>query len=203
MTKNTKVKDSKGQEVALKISRNLFARLLIIARSRKIKIDLKDVLPYSLNAYPLSLATPSGTLVKTAKAKLLHILENTATAQSQVDVRSFSDNAIGVDGMATIQAFKGKFTTFSEFSDKVFDSLVKLVLYWKAKRLDFVCDTYPRISIKNSERTKRSEQGVQKVQILREGQQVPKQWKKYLSSGENKESLIRFLYKHWSTYESS
>ena len=37
---------------------------------------MKEVLSYSLGIYPLSLATSSGGLVKTAKQKLFHILES-------------------------------------------------------------------------------------------------------------------------------
>jgi hypothetical protein len=119
-----------------------------------------------------------------------------------VDVRSFAVNAIVVDAMATLHVIKGKFTTFGEFADKVFDSLISLARYWNAKRLDFVGDRYPTISIKNAERARRAEQGVQKVQILRKDQKVPKQWKKYMSCGENKESLMKFLCQHWCTYKS-
>ena len=67
------VKDSKGKEINLKMNRDLFARLLLIAKHRK--VDLELVLSYSLGTYPLSLATTSGSLVKTAKSKLLEILE--------------------------------------------------------------------------------------------------------------------------------
>ncbi|CAB3990590.1 Hypothetical predicted protein [Paramuricea clavata] len=73
----------------------------------------------------------------------------------------------------------------------------------KANRLDFVADRYPAISIKNSERSKRAAQGIQRVHILNKDQNIPKQWKKYLSSGENKESLIAFLCDHWRSYISS
>ena len=148
ITKNTTVKNSRGEDVALEVSRNLFARLLVIARNRE--VDLKEVLSYSIGVYPLSLATTSGNLVKTAKAKLLHILEDLIVDQEHADVRSSEDKAIVVDAMATIQAVKWKLTTFGEFADKVFDSLVALARYWNAKRLDFIGDRYPIVSIKDS-----------------------------------------------------
>lgn len=66
------VKDSNGKEVHLKMNRDLFARLLLVAKNRD--IDMEHVLSYSLGIYPLSLATTSGTLVKTVKSKLLDIL---------------------------------------------------------------------------------------------------------------------------------
>ncbi|CAB4000504.1 Hypothetical predicted protein [Paramuricea clavata] len=57
----------------MKTSRDLFARLLILSKTRE--INLKELLSYSLSDYPLSLATVNGGLVKTAKAKMFEILE--------------------------------------------------------------------------------------------------------------------------------
>ena len=78
------------------------------------------------------------------------------------------------------------------------------------------------MSIKNAERSRRAESGVQKVRIVNPDQTVPKQWKQFLSytclalwkhhvnlllqflsCGENKESLIKFLCQHWKIYKSS
>lgn len=70
------IKDSKGQQIAVKSSRDLFARLLIISKTRD--INLKELLSYSLCDYPLALSTVSGSLVKTAKAKMLELLEDMA-----------------------------------------------------------------------------------------------------------------------------
>ena len=78
------LKNSKDKETAVKMNRNFFARLLIVARSRE--IDMKEVLSYSLGIYPLSLATASGGLVKTAKHKLFHILESKGE-NDEVDIR--------------------------------------------------------------------------------------------------------------------
>ena len=57
----------------MRTNTELFARLLLIAKTRK--VDMEKVLSYSLCSYPLSLATASGNLVKTAKSKLLQIIE--------------------------------------------------------------------------------------------------------------------------------
>lgn len=63
----------KGQIVALKNSKILFAKMLLIARSRN--LEMEEVLMYSLRPYPHPLATNEGDLVKTVKAKLLHTIE--------------------------------------------------------------------------------------------------------------------------------
>ena len=199
-SKHVAVKDSKGQQIEVKSCRNLFARLLVMSKSRD--IDLKDLLSYCLGDYPLSLATVSGGLVKTAKAKMLEILEG--EAESVVDNDHLGDaTVLIVDAMAALQTIKGNWKTFAEFADAMFAFLVKLACQWKAVRLDFVGDRYPETSIKNAERAKRAAQGVQRIHILNKDQSPPKQWKKYLSSGKNKEALIVFLCNHWSTYKSS
>ena len=67
------VNDSKGKQINLMLNRDLFARLLLIAKTRE--VDIEVVLSYSLGTHPLSLATTSGSLLKTAKSKLFEILE--------------------------------------------------------------------------------------------------------------------------------
>ena len=57
-------------------SRDLFARVLILPKTSE--INLEELLSYSLSDYPLLLATVSGGLVKTAKAKMFEILEGMA-----------------------------------------------------------------------------------------------------------------------------
>ena len=58
------------------------------------------------------------------------------------------------------------------------------------------------MSIKNAERNRRAGTGVQKIRIFSKDQTVPKQWKKFLSCGEDKENLVEFLCQHWVTYKS-
>ena len=116
----------------------------------------------------------------------------------------FQNNAVIIDAMAVIQALKGKWKTFGELCDAILYSILKLAREWKATRIDFVADRYPAISIKNPERARRAgNAGVQKVHVFSKDQNVPKQWKKFLSLGENKESLISFLCEHWRSYTSS
>ena len=68
----------------------------------------------------------TGGLVKTTKAKMLHILEAAAN-NPIVDIMNIGDNnALIVDAMAVLQALKGKWKTFGEFADSIFDYLVKL-----------------------------------------------------------------------------
>ena len=197
MTFSSKTKTmtgKKSQTIAVKSTRNLFARLLVI--SKTCKIDLKGLLSFSLSEFPLSIATVSGDLLKTTKSKMFEVLEKTA-GSPVVDADSLQNRtALIVDAMAVVQAMKGKWRIFGEFADTLFSFLLSLVKQWKAVRLDFVADRYPPLSIKNVERAKRAAQGVQRVHIYNKDQAIPKQWKKCLSCGDNKKSLAVFLCGH-------
>ena len=116
MTFSSKTKtmtDKKGQTIAVKSTRNLFARLLVISKTRE--IDLKGLLSFSLSEFPLSIATASGDLVKTTKSKMFEILEKTA-GSPVVEADSLQNRtALIVEAMAVVQAMKGKWRTFGEF----------------------------------------------------------------------------------------
>jgi hypothetical protein len=126
-TKQLSVKGQDGKRNSIVMNRNLFSRLLVIAKSRK--VDLKELLSYSLGPYPLSLSTTTGGLVKTAKSKLFDILEDEA-GNPEDDMRAFNNNTIIVDGMAVVQSIKGKWKTFGEFADAILNSLAKLARQW-------------------------------------------------------------------------
>ena len=199
-TKSVSMNTKDGKKVNIMLNRNLFARLLVIAKSRQ--VDLEELLSYSLGTYPLSLSTTTGGLVKTAKSKLAEVLEN-ESGNPEADVCAFNSNALIVDAMAVIQSIKGKWKTFGEFADALLSNLIMLSRKYNSTRLDFVVDRYPLLSVKNTERQRRAEKGVQKVHIFGKDQSVPKQWKKFLSCGENKESLLSFLCEHWRSCNSS
>ena len=82
-------------------------------------------------------------------------------------------------------------------------SLITLSQKYNSTRLDFVVDRYPLLNVKNKERQRRGEKGVQKVHIFGKDQSVLKQWKMFLSCGKNKESLLSFLCEHWRSCNSS
>ena len=198
-TKQLSVQEKNGKKTSIAMNRNLFPRLLVIGKSRK--VELKELLSYSLGTYPLSLSTTTGGLVKTAKSKLFDFFQNEA-GNPEADMRVFNNNAIIVDAMAAVQSIKGKWKTFGELADAILNSLIKLARQWNCTRLDFVADRYPALSIKNTERGRRAEKGIQRVHTFGKDQNVPKQWKKFPSCGENKESLVTFLCEHWRSCSS-
>ena len=58
-------------------------------------------------------------------------------------------------------------------------------------------DRYPEVSIKNAERQHRAASGSQEIHISKPDQPIPKQWKKYLAHGYNKENLVNFFFETW------
>ena len=64
-------------------------------------------------------------------------------------------------------------------------------------RVDIVADQYPTLSIKQAEHDRRSSPGTFSVAVKSADQKCPKQWKKFLAEGVNKQSLLDFLFMQW------
>ena len=193
MNKKITSKTKKGEIVALKNSKNLFAKMVLIARSRD--LDMKNVLQYSLRLSPLPLATVEGNLIKTAKSKLIKTNES-ETEDAFVESVD-GESALIVDAMSILQTMKVTSNTFGELAHDLLMRIIKMATLSRSKRVDFVGDRYPAHSIKNLEQEKRSEGGSFLVKIYGKQQHVPRQWKKFLSNGKNKEELMKFLLEAW------
>ena len=64
--------------------------------------------------------------------------------------------------------------------------------------MDFVIDRYPQVSIKHLERNRRATANdMHEITIYGVQEKVPRQWKKFMSSGKNKEELIKFVFDFW------
>ena len=96
LNKKTNV-NVKGKEEILVADRKLFGRLAVIAQSRS--LNMGEVLQYTLGPVPWSLASPDGSLAKTAKPKLTDSLEK---EMSPVDVEECPVWLFG--GMALLQS---------------------------------------------------------------------------------------------------
>ena len=133
--------------------------------------------------------------MKASKAKLMHEIEKRV---ENPDVEFISaDNALLLDGMALIQMIKHIHESFGGFVEVMLKRILLLASNARSKRIDFVRDVYPDVTIKNIERSKRAENGSTVIRILSPEQKVPRQFKKFLSViGKNKEALIEFFYQH-------
>ena len=199
MAKKVKVTSKNGTEATLKNNRNLFARMLLLAQS--ININMKDVLSYSLGPFPLSISTEQGSLRKTPKSKLLNWIENFTNSQSVEHIPE--GGALILDAMAIVQAISKPPTTFGELAEQILETAIKICVYHKCSRVDFVVDTYPDVSIKDIEHSVRASDRATVVTIYGAEQKVPTQWKKFLKHGPNKLALLHFLFQSWCKYSSS
>ena len=152
---------------------------------------MMEVLMYSLRKFPSPIATVEGKLVKTPKAKLLHILED--RVQDPLTEEFLENNALILDGMALIQTIKHVPETFGDLVESILVRILSSAANSKSTRVDFVCDTYPDISIKNLERSERTDTGSTVIMILSR-QQVFVSW-------ENKDALIEFFLHHLKNVE--
>ena len=186
----------KGKEVILKADRDIFARMIVIAQSRK--LDLREVFKHTLGPVPWPLSNADGSFTKTAKVKLVDTIEKDVDPLPQTP----DGSAWIIDLMAVLQSL-----STSEIPE-TFQELAKVVLrkclthVSSEGRVDIVSDIYPAISIKNRERSNRYSQGELRIAITgSKSQKVPKQWKKFLSAGCNKEALVELFFNEWQTTE--
>ena len=135
-----------GKEVILKADRDLFARLIVTAQTRK--TDLREVFTYSLGPVPWSLASADGSLCKSVKSKLLESVVDVVEPAEDIPPTA----ALIVDGMPVLQSLKNVPGTSEELAVTIFHTDVPQRTL--ARRIDFVTNRFPEMSIKNPEREK-------------------------------------------------
>ncbi|CAB3999752.1 Hypothetical predicted protein [Paramuricea clavata] len=179
----------KGNGAFTQTDRNTFARLFVIGQKRS--IDVQQMLSFCLGPYPLSLATVTGGICKTTKARLLQSFQSEFP---DCIVDNFPDaSCVLIDVMAVFQSTILVPETYGELAEDILVRVLAVGRKFKASRVDFVSDRYPAQSIKNAEREKRATQGECSVRIYAKDQKVFKPWKKFLSNGKNKENLVSFM----------
>ncbi|KAL8571804.1 hypothetical protein ACOMHN_053962 [Nucella lapillus] len=181
--KTKTVRASSNKTIQVAAQRDIFGQLMMISQENN--INLQKVMCYPLSPIPWSMATPDGMPAKTDKSKLMQLLEKEQVLQ---DLDRSKCTSI-VDGMVLLHSLTALPSTFAELADKVLRCLPA------STRVDFVADTYHPDSIKMMERIRRG----QSETFLLSGPntKVPRDWKKFLSNGENKNQLIEFLLSEW------
>lgn len=134
--KSKEKKCAAGKDVILCADNKLFSRLLIIGQRRK--IDLREILSYSLGTVSYPFANNDGSLAKTDKSALLDLLESKG-GDCYVD-KVPTDGAILFDGMGVILAIRSRPNTFGELAETTLQYMVNLALQHKSSRVDFVID---------------------------------------------------------------
>lgn len=174
--------------------RKLFSRMVLLGE--KLKINLKDLLTYSLGTISYPLSASDGSLAKTQKSKLVALVEST-WRQPPLERVQTADATV-IDGMVLIHGLKIKDipSTMGLLAARVFKKVVSIATESKASRVDIVFDSYPDVSIKEPEHQIRST-GDFTFGQLRLEMKVPKQFKKFLCSNKSKINLIHFLVDQW------
>ena len=162
-----------GKTVILRADRNLFARLLVIGKNRK--VDLRELLVHEFGPLPWSLASFDGSLAKTNKAALPKLLEDGVDSLQHLPAQT---SAVIMDATAIVQMLSKIPDKCSDLAEIVFNRI--LLQAGEATRVDFVGDQYPEISIKNIERDRRCSSGQLAVNINSPQQLCPGQWKKFV-----------------------
>ena len=195
MSKVISSKNSSGAVCSLKNDRDLFARLLLIGKSRN--IDTQMILSHALKSAPLPFANFDGSMVKTDKSKLMHAIEESVPNPCANEAPA--PNALLVDAMVLLQQLtKCEAKTFGDLADQILSMLIEMAKRRQSSRVDFIGDRYPKQSIKGIERERRAKAGAQLVKIYGREQKKPKQWKKFLAEGGNKEEIMQFFFHCWS-----
>ena len=143
------------------------------------------------------MATTDGSIAKTNKAVLPKLLEIGVEA---VNILPVSSSAFVIDAFALLQMLPKVPERFVDLSKLVFTTVVRQA--GDAKRIYFVADQYPETSIKDLKHRKREDIGKFAVQITSPQQFCPRQWKKFMSEGANKNNLMKFLVLDWSSNRS-
>ncbi|CAB4038033.1 Hypothetical predicted protein, partial [Paramuricea clavata] len=141
LAKKVSSKKKNGDVIELKNSKELFAKMLLIAKNRN--LDLKEVLQYSLRPFPLSLATLEGNLVKSTKSKLLNIIEN--EVEEALVEHIAGENALIIDTMALLQSMKIRSTTFGELALEILTRIVQMASFSNSKRVDLIYGSQQKI----------------------------------------------------------
>ncbi len=130
---------------------------------------------YNLTAYPTSIANPDGSIVKTNKSALMHSVLKSVD-QYQLPSEIPENNALILDGMAVLQQMQNIPNTFGEFALHLLKYIINIGVSYKSKIIHFVTDTYPIISIKHSERQRRTAGGETVIKIGSSAQKTSNQF---------------------------
>ena len=139
------------------------------------------------------MADAYGLLRKTNEAQLFKKLEKNVPVLE----RPPTNVSTIYDGMAILQKLKFPAgATFRLMAEKVFSAVTNNT----SRRIDVVFDTYPDISIKNAERSKRiaRSESVRYKNIL-PGHPI-QSWSKFLTVSSNKTEVVKFPVTEWKKY---
>lgn len=184
-----------------KKSTDLLARLIVMGQTST--LDMKKILEFNLNLFPPAIANFDGSLVKNNKSTLINGILGLADNDISITNLPIDSSTIIFDGMAVVQQLNNTPATFGDLAFNILEYVINVSKKYKCQTAHFVTDTYPNISIKNDERHRRKNGCETVMSINSPSQKIPKQFKKFLANGQNKEALINFIYEQWISYDSA
>ena len=181
----SKVKGKDEKIVELKTTRDLMGRLVYLACTSNIELEM--VFRFPLTPVPLSLASIYGTVKKTPKYKLSKYLEDLIKHRGPTTV-----DAVIYDAMFIVQSLPSDLPL--NFG-KIAELVLKNICNTQASEVHFVCDSYVK-SIKNVEQ---QERGVNDglYHITGADQIHPKDFRHALRSPKFKNAIIKFFMEEW------
>jgi len=130
------------------------------------QLNMESVPSYPMGPVNWALSTSDGARTTTEKAALLHVLEESAGTTERPPL-----------------------STVSYVVATIFDQLPK------TQRLDFVTDSYWKLSVKSLERAQRE---CGKAHLIGGPRtKVPRDWKQFLLNNDNKKQLTNFILEEW------
>ena len=150
------VESQKDKVVCINADRELFGRLLVVAKKRE--VNLKEVLSFELCSVPIALAHPGGSLRKTTKSTLMNLSEKDVTSKQNLP-SSQLPTAYLFYAIALIQMVKAAGSaTFGELSQK-YEAIVTSTLRRNGcTRVDLIFDQYRPLSPSRLENEKSEKQ---------------------------------------------
>ena len=161
-------------------------------------VSLEEAFCFPITTFPLSIATPEGTLRQSDKSSLRKFL----IAQSKSPTTNIPKNAAWfIDGMAAVRSLKSM-KTYREW-------MIALLQFMEPPEESLPClvgminDTYREQSAKQGTRRDRGETGA-RTKLEGFDQHMPKgiKWNEFLQNQGNKEELIRLIAQHMISEEA-
>ena len=138
----SKLGKSGTSKAVINTDRELFNRLLVIAKSRS--VDLREVFTHEMSPIPFSLAYADGTLRKTNKSTLLHLLERDTETYERVPDSDRNCTWI-FDAMSLVHATKPTCeSNFGEYATTLLNIVLEPIDAGQCLRVDVVFDRYDR-----------------------------------------------------------
>ena len=138
---------------SFKADKDLLTRLPLVARTWR--FDYGEILTHCLLQFLSSLSNRDSSLLRTNKASLLNYLQ--AKFPDIKIIKIPQNTTLILDGIAIIQQLADHVpATFGDLNIYIFRYMIKLASFYMPPRVDFVCDKYNPVSIKDSKRRRRS-----------------------------------------------